>query len=107
MSNNFRVIIVGGSVAGLTLALALEKLGIDFVVLERGSDIAPQLGASLGLHPYGVNLLDQLGVWKNIQHIATPLVVGKHFDSAGNCFLVSGLHHNVHVSYMSPSLPFL
>lgn len=37
---NKKVIIVGGSVAGLTLALALEHTDIDFVVIERG-DYAP------------------------------------------------------------------
>lgn len=50
----FRVIIAGGSVVGLALANALEKAGIDFVVLERG-DIAPPTsrGLHFGLVPHG------------------------------------------------------
>ncbi|KAK6218233.1 hypothetical protein LQW54_002759 [Pestalotiopsis sp. IQ-011] len=57
----FRVVIVGGSVSGLTLAKVLEKFDIDHVVLEAHATIAPQLGASIGLVPSGLQSLDQLG----------------------------------------------
>ncbi|KAJ9417961.1 hypothetical protein QL093DRAFT_2565917 [Fusarium oxysporum] len=49
----FRVMIAGGGVAGLTLANALEKAGIDYVLLERRDTIAPQVGASIGIGPNG------------------------------------------------------
>ena len=57
----FRVLIAGGSITGLSLALMLEKSNIDFLVLEAYLDIAPQVGASLGLQPIGLRILDQLG----------------------------------------------
>ncbi|KAB8261859.1 hypothetical protein BDV32DRAFT_121139 [Aspergillus pseudonomiae] len=57
----FRVLIAGGSITGLSLALMLEKNNIDFLVLEAYPDIAPQVGASLGLQPNGLRILDQLG----------------------------------------------
>lgn len=57
----FRVLIVGGSITGLSLALMLEKNTIDFLILEAYLDIAPQVGASLGLQPNGLRILDQLG----------------------------------------------
>ncbi|KAH0426457.1 FAD binding domain protein [Colletotrichum camelliae] len=59
----FRVVIVGGSVAGLALANMLEKFDIDYVVLEAYPDIAPQVGASIGLLPNGLRILDQLGCY--------------------------------------------
>ncbi|KAL1630653.1 hypothetical protein SLS54_000524 [Diplodia seriata] len=62
-SKPFKVIITGGSIAGLTLANMLERLGIDFVVLEAYRDIAPQVGASIGLLPNGLRVLDQLGLY--------------------------------------------
>lgn len=37
----FKVVIVSGSVSGLTLANMLEKLNIDYVVLEGYKEIAP------------------------------------------------------------------
>lgn len=61
VSKPFKVIIVGGSIAGLSLALMLEKTGIDFVVLEGYPNIAPQVGASIGVLPNGLRILDQLG----------------------------------------------
>ncbi|KAF3760406.1 FAD/NAD(P)-binding domain-containing protein, partial [Cryphonectria parasitica EP155] len=59
----FRVLIAGGSIAGLTLALLLEKAGIDYVILEAHGEIAPQVGASIGWLPNGSRVMDQLGIY--------------------------------------------
>ncbi|PYH87701.1 FAD/NAD(P)-binding domain-containing protein [Aspergillus ellipticus CBS 707.79] len=72
-ASNFRVIIVGGAVAGLTLAHSLLRNNIDFVVLESHSDIAPQVGASIGLAPNGSRILDQLGLFDEILDKVEPL----------------------------------
>jgi 2-polyprenyl-6-methoxyphenol hydroxylase-like FAD-dependent oxidoreductase len=61
-----KVIIVGGSIAGLSLALMLEKNNIDFLVLEGYPSIAPQVGASIGVLPNGLRILDQLGCSEEI-----------------------------------------
>jgi 2-polyprenyl-6-methoxyphenol hydroxylase-like FAD-dependent oxidoreductase len=63
---DMKVIIAGGSIAGLSLALMLEKNGIDFLVLEAYRDIAPQAGASIGLLPNGLRILDQLGCYERV-----------------------------------------
>lgn len=73
-SSRLRVIIVGGGVAGLTLANALEvcqlcigqchdanscqQAGVDYVLLERRDDIAPQVGASIGIFPSAARVSD-------------------------------------------------
>ncbi|KAL0765485.1 hypothetical protein CaCOL14_012234 [Colletotrichum acutatum] len=54
-----KIIIVGGSVAGLSLANMLERFDIDYTILEAYSEIAPQVGASIGLLPNGLRILDQ------------------------------------------------
>jgi FAD dependent monooxygenase len=46
-SKGLRVVIVGGDVAGLALAHCLERIGIDYVVLERREEIATQVGLQL------------------------------------------------------------
>ncbi|KAK4865357.1 hypothetical protein LT330_009468 [Penicillium expansum] len=52
--SNFKVIIVGGSVAGLTLANALSRYNIDFLVLESRAEVSPPLGAAVAhLNSYG------------------------------------------------------
>lgn len=65
-SSDFKVIIAGASIAGLTLANLLQRIGVDFVVLESYGTIAPQLGASIGLHPSGLRILDQLECYEEI-----------------------------------------
>ena len=71
---NFKVIIVGVSVSGLTLANMLEKLNIDYVVLESYKTIAPQVGASIGLQANGLRILDQLGCADTLVDLVdTPL----------------------------------
>jgi len=72
-SRNFRVIIVGGGIAGLTLANALQHAGIDYLLLEARADIAPQVGASIGLGPNGSRILDQLGCYNDIMALTVPI----------------------------------
>lgn len=75
-----KVIIAGGSVAGLTLANILERIGVDYLLLEKYGKIAPDLGASIGIFPNGFRILDQLGCHSAI----TELVEGADgFETLG------------------------
>ncbi|GIK05241.1 hypothetical protein Aspvir_009345 [Aspergillus viridinutans] len=71
----FKVIIVGGSIAGLTLAHCLDRAGIDHIVLEKAKDIAPQVGSTIGISPNGARILDQLEVYDEIEECIEPLNV--------------------------------
>ncbi len=56
-----RVLVVGGGIGGLAAGLALRRVGIDALVLER----APRLeavGAGLGLAANALQALDRIGV---------------------------------------------
>ncbi|WQF89220.1 Putative FAD-binding domain, FAD/NAD(P)-binding domain superfamily [Colletotrichum destructivum] len=66
-----RVLIAGGSITGLSLALMLEQAGIDFLVLEGGPTIAPQVGAGLAFFPGGARILDQLGLFERLLSISS------------------------------------
>ncbi|KAF5657010.1 FAD NAD(P)-binding domain-containing protein [Fusarium heterosporum] len=82
-----RVIIAGGSIAGLSLALMLENHGIDFLVLEAYPEIAPQVGASIAILPNGMRILDQLGCYEDIMEQAQVPVREVHFRrSTGQSF---------------------
>jgi choline dehydrogenase-like flavoprotein len=70
---DIRVIIVGGSVAGLTLAHCLEKANINHVVLEKRAEISPQEGAFLGIWPNGGRIFDQLGVYADLEKCTVPI----------------------------------
>lgn len=65
----FRVVIVGGSIAGLVLAHCLHHAGIDYLVLEARDRVDPQVGASIGIFSNGARILDQLGVYKSIEQL--------------------------------------
>lgn len=77
------MIIVGGSVAGLTLAHCLHHRNIDFVVLEARNEIAPQVGASIGVLPNGARILDQLGIFDDIFETVEPLENGLTWTGDG------------------------
>ncbi|KAH8897623.1 FAD dependent monooxygenase [Thozetella sp. PMI_491] len=77
MTEQFKVLIIGGSVAGLSFAHCLERLGIHFTILEKGESIAPQLGASIGILPNGGRILDQLGLFDAVEKEIDPLEVAK------------------------------
>jgi 2-polyprenyl-6-methoxyphenol hydroxylase-like FAD-dependent oxidoreductase len=62
----FKIIIVGGSVTGLSLANMLERFNIEYVLLEAYPQIAPQVGASIGLLPNGNRILDQIGCFEPV-----------------------------------------
>ncbi|PYH97264.1 FAD/NAD(P)-binding domain-containing protein [Aspergillus ellipticus CBS 707.79] len=82
-SHPFRVLIVGGGIAGLTLANALQHAGVDFLVLEGRSEIAPQLGASIGLAPNGSRILDQLFCYDDLEKLAEPVQSVGYHDGRG------------------------
>ncbi|CAG7970179.1 unnamed protein product [Penicillium salamii] len=88
----FRVIIVGGSVAGLALANMLEQYGIDFVVLEKHESIAPHLGAGFAMLPHGARILDQLGCYNALEKLSTPIDTMVGYDeNAEKCTKISNI----------------
>ncbi|CAH0052490.1 unnamed protein product [Clonostachys solani] len=84
MSAQFQVAIVGGGLAGLALAVHLETLGIDWFLLEAYEEIAPELGASIGLPPNGMQVLDQLGVYDEVAAQAGTGSSVVAYDGDGN-----------------------
>lgn len=82
----FRVIIAGGGISGLTLANALEKADIDYVLLEARDTIAPQVGASIGIFPNGARIIDQLGCLDLIVKDSCVLRMGRSRDKNGYQF---------------------
>lgn len=64
---SFRVVIVGSSVAGLTLGHCLHNAGIDFIILEKHNDIEKEVGATIGIGANGAMVLDQLGVQEGVE----------------------------------------
>ncbi|MEJ7931635.1 FAD-dependent monooxygenase [Ramlibacter sp. AN1015] len=64
-----RVIIAGCGIGGATLALALQRFGIDCVVLEQAQRLE-EVGAGVQLSPNGVVVLKHLGVHEALATVA-------------------------------------
>ncbi|KAI1652958.1 FAD/NAD(P)-binding domain-containing protein [Daldinia decipiens] len=91
---SFKVIIAGGGIAGLTLANALEKAGVDFLLLEK-REIAPQTGASIIIQCHTARVLEQLGIWNEIWAATFSLTGRLHFDERGILFDSSSIFKQV------------
>lgn len=57
-----RALVVGGGVAGPTLAMFLRRLGVAATVLEARASATSDEGAFLGLAPNGMQVLAELGL---------------------------------------------
>lgn len=88
-SDEFRVIISGGGISGLTLANCLEKAGINYILLEARNNIAPKVGASLGIFAAGHRIFDQLGCLDAIEAETGPLHTTNSRYSNGELFASS------------------
>lgn len=61
-----KVILAGGGIAGLALALMLEKNNIDYVLLEAYPELVPKLSAGIILVPNGLRIIDQIGCFEGL-----------------------------------------
>ncbi|GAP84984.1 putative FAD binding domain-containing protein [Rosellinia necatrix] len=80
---DFRVVVLGAGPAGLFAAHALAAAGIDFIVLERQSEVVRYRGALLLVWPPFVRLLDQLGLYDAALELSTPITTKTHFTHTG------------------------
>lgn len=100
--SDFRVIIVGGSIAGLTLAHCLRRAKVAHVVLEKREEIAPQEGAFVGIWPNGGVVLDQLGLYEGLEKLTAP-IHRMHIRYPDGFSFSSSLPKAVHERYVKDS----
>ncbi|KAG0311566.1 hypothetical protein BGZ97_011801 [Linnemannia gamsii] len=67
--DRLRVLIVGGGIGGLMLGLMLERASIDYVILERSSEIRP-LGSAISLNGTVLRVFEQLGLLEELHKIS-------------------------------------
>jgi 5-methylphenazine-1-carboxylate 1-monooxygenase len=71
------IIIVGGGITGLTLALSLQEAGIPCYIFESAPAFGP-LGVGINLLPHGVRELTQLGL--------QPALAGRAVETREMCY---------------------
>jgi 2-polyprenyl-6-methoxyphenol hydroxylase-like FAD-dependent oxidoreductase len=67
-----KITIIGGGIAGLTTALALNKLGFDCKVFERAKQLN-EVGAGIWVQPNALKVLDWLGLGELVRESGTLL----------------------------------
>ncbi|KAF9155766.1 hypothetical protein BG015_008696 [Linnemannia schmuckeri] len=98
-----RVIIVGGGLGGLMLAILLDKMGVPYHIFERAPKVKP-LGALMSLNGNILALFDQLGMLEDIMKVSlvslnsslytekmekiTEIDVRTHYEYTGYQFLM-------------------
>ncbi|KAF9126302.1 hypothetical protein BGW39_006726 [Mortierella sp. 14UC] len=71
MPTKTRVLIVGGGLGGLILAILLQRAGIYYLVLEQSVLIRP-IGSVIALSPLVLPLMEQLGLLEEIKRLSKP-----------------------------------
>jgi len=78
-----KILINGGGIAGLTCAIALQKLGIETAVYESTPEIKP-VGAGLVIQSNAIRALEYLGIEDKIIDAANPINQIAIIDEKGN-----------------------
>ncbi|SDR59307.1 2-polyprenyl-6-methoxyphenol hydroxylase [Rhizobiales bacterium GAS113] len=82
MADVERILIVGGGIAGLSVAIALHRQGLTPELVER-STTWPAIGAGINLPANGVRVLWALGVGEAVDRTATVIRRWGFFDQQG------------------------
>jgi salicylate hydroxylase len=69
--NGLRVAVVGGGIGGLTLAIALRRLGVEVEVFEQAPELG-EIGAAVALSANATRLLRRLGVDEDLTTAREP-----------------------------------
>ncbi|KAL2068087.1 hypothetical protein VTL71DRAFT_16185 [Oculimacula yallundae] len=89
-SKRLRVVIVGASISGLTLAHCLElNPNVDFVLLEGRDEIHPEVGASIVILPNGSRIFDQLGFLDDVLELQEACVQTLTWNDKGDLLATS------------------
>ncbi len=82
METKFEVVIVGGSLAGLSLAIGLANGGHSVAVLESRKGVTP-LKRGMSLAPNGLHVLERLHLLSDIEGIGRKVRTVKYVKSSG------------------------
>ncbi len=70
---DFDLVIVGGGIVGLTVALALKQSGLRIALVEASRDsFAANRGQAYNISPRSAQIFEQIGVWSALLPDVTP-----------------------------------
>lgn len=81
-AENGDILIIGGGIGGLTMALALHRHGIPCRVFEAASDFRP-LGVGINMMPHAIRVLSALGLEDNLNRYGVEAKEFAYFNRHG------------------------
>jgi 2-polyprenyl-6-methoxyphenol hydroxylase-like FAD-dependent oxidoreductase len=79
---NMQVMVIGGGISGLTMALSLHQAGIPVRVYESARELRP-LGVGINLQPNAVRELTELGLGDQLAQVGNSIVELCFFNKFG------------------------
>jgi 2-polyprenyl-6-methoxyphenol hydroxylase-like FAD-dependent oxidoreductase len=76
------ILVAGGGIGGLTLALSLHQIGVDVKVCESAREVQP-LGVGINLLPHAVRELTELGLGETLAEVAVKTAELAYFNRHG------------------------
>src|SRR5271170_2273963 len=70
-ASQFKIIVIGGGLGGLTFALACLRYGVSIDLYEQAQTFGT-VGAGVEIGPNAVKVLNQLGLEKEFEAISSP-----------------------------------
>ena len=77
-----KVIVIGGGISGLTMALSLHQVGIPVRVYEAAREVTP-LGVGINLQPNAVRELEELGLGERLASLGIATEELSFFNKLG------------------------
>lgn len=84
-----KVLISGGGIAGITMAIALQKKGFETEIFESAPVIGP-VGAGLALGANAVKVIKLLGMYEELPRLASRMKTGLILDQHGKLITSTG-----------------
>lgn len=81
-AENYDILIIGGGIGGLTMALSLHSDGIPCRVFEAASAFRP-LGVGINMMPHAIRVLSSLGLEENLKRFGVEAKEFAYFNRHG------------------------
>ncbi|KAG0256547.1 hypothetical protein BG011_004437 [Mortierella polycephala] len=102
--NPLQVLIVGGGVAGLMMALLLERINVPYTIFERAIKVRP-LGSVLSLNANILPVFEQLDLLEDLKKFSLPCTSMDLFEPSRK-MIASMAMHNYEETTGYPALVF-